>query len=217
MIEVFRHSEVGGHANNEDAVEVRPLPIDNGSFICVVADGQGGRAGGGQAARLACSQTILLAQSYPPETLKNPSVWSALLRTVDESVARDPKCGFSTLVAFLVTSGSVCGASSGDSALVLAANGKRCQILTERQHKNPPVGSGDAVFVPFSASLVSPWTLLAMTDGVWKYAGWEAVFDAAVLEDGQNIVSLLRERAALSRTDQLQDDFTLAVLRSRIN
>jgi hypothetical protein len=214
MIEVFSHSEAGGHAENEDAFEVRRHPIGNGDYLCVVADGQGGRAGGGPAAQLACMQTIQLAQSYPPEKLQKPSVWSDLLRAVDDTVARDPAAGFTTLAALYVTSNSVCGASSGDSAVVLTALGTCRQILTERQHKNPPVGSGEAVFIPFSASLVAPWTLLAMSDGVWKYATWESVFEAAALEDGRGIISFVRKRAALAKTGQLQDDFTLVVLRS---
>jgi hypothetical protein len=162
-------------------------------------------------------QAIHLAQSYPPEKLQNPSVWSSLVRTVDEVVAHDPAAGFTTLVAFYITPNTVCGASCGDSAVVLTANGSRCQILTERQHKNPPVGSGTAVFVPFGASLAAAWTLLAMSDGVWKYAGWESVFESAALEDGRSIISGVRDRAALPRTSRLQDDFTMVVLRGRVS
>jgi hypothetical protein len=77
--------------------------------------------------------------------------------------------------------------------------------------KNPPVGSRGAVFVPFSLQLVHPWTVLAMTDDVWKYAGWDNIFAALSKATGEDILLTLREKAALPRTGQLQDDFTLVV------
>ncbi len=215
MIEVFSHSEVGGHAHNEDAFDVRLHPEITSCYLCVVADGQGGQQGGGPAARLACARCPQLALNNSLAQLLRPSTWTTLLHSVDESVAHDPAAGFTTLAAFCVTPTAICGASSGDSAVVLFTAGSRGSILTERQHKNPPVGSGDAVFVPFAASLVTPWTVLAMTDGVWKYAGWESVLEAAAFGNSRDVVSRLRERAVLSRSGKLQDDFTLVVLRGQ--
>jgi hypothetical protein len=105
----------------------------------------------------------------------------------------------------------LCGGSSGDSAVVVQNAGQTPHILTKHQKKNPPVGSRGADFVPFSLSLVHPWTVLAMTDGVWKYAGWDSIFAALSEGKGENIIRTLREKAAMSRTGQLQDDFTLVV------
>ena len=52
---------------------------------------------------------------------------------------------------------------------------KQVNELTANQIKNPPVGSAAAVFTPFAGRLERPWTVLAMSDGVWKYVGWERV------------------------------------------
>ena len=46
MITSFTHTEPGGHPENEDRFEVRPVPGGPGCYLCAVADGQGGRSGG---------------------------------------------------------------------------------------------------------------------------------------------------------------------------
>jgi hypothetical protein len=84
--------------------------------------------------------------------------------------------------------------------------------LTARQHKNPPVGSREATFVPFAAQLVRPWAVLAMTDGVWKYAGWENVLKIVSEPRGKDIIACLRDRARMQGSGGLQDDFTLILL-----
>jgi hypothetical protein len=127
------------------------------------------------------------------------------------SVASADNAGFTTLIAFCLTETMLCGGSSGDSAVLLRNAGQRSCILTERQMKNPPVGSRGAVFVPFTARLIHPWTVLAMTDGVWKYAGWDSILAASSEGAGEAVVHTLREKAILPRTDQLQDDFSLAI------
>jgi hypothetical protein len=91
---------------------------------------------------------------------------------------------------------------------VLLNPGQPAHILTGHQVKNPPVGSRGAVFVEFAAPLAPPWKVLVMTDGVWKYAGWEEVLRIVAAEQGQCILSALQERARLARTGGLPDDFT---------
>ena len=39
-------SEAGGHCSNEDAFAIKQHPLDSHLWLCFVADGQGGRAGG---------------------------------------------------------------------------------------------------------------------------------------------------------------------------
>lgn len=51
---VFSHSEPGGHLVNEDSFVVQQHQDDPSCWICTLADGQGGRAGGARASRLAC-------------------------------------------------------------------------------------------------------------------------------------------------------------------
>jgi hypothetical protein len=41
MCQVLSFSEPGGHANNEDAIEVRCHPNDASIWLCALADGQG--------------------------------------------------------------------------------------------------------------------------------------------------------------------------------
>src|SRR2546425_1186513 len=113
MIEVFTFSEPGGHAENEDAFEVRPLAPDGTAYLCALADGQGGRSGGA------------------------------------------------------------------------------------------------AALVSFGASLISPWAVLALSDGVWKYAGLDNVIQLAAEKRGPELIPAIRDRAGLKESGALQDDFTL--------
>jgi hypothetical protein len=212
MIRAVTHSEAGGHAHNEDAFALAPHPDDPHSYLCAVADGQGGQHGGGAAARRACDTFLRVAgQATLPELLL-PRVWDDILAFVDRAVADDPHAGFTTLVTFCVANGHLAGASCGDSALALVLPPDAPLVLTSRQSKNPPVGSGGAVFVPFAVQLRPPWTLLAMTDGVWKYSGWDAVLQAPAGAAGEDVVQALRQRAALPGSGALQDDFTLVIL-----
>ncbi|MGH7223090.1 MAG: hypothetical protein ACRELF_07675 [Gemmataceae bacterium] len=151
------------------------------------------------------------ALSYRPDKLLYPSAWSDILRQADASVADAENAGYSTLIAFCLMETMLCGGSCGDSAVLLRMADQLPCILTKHQMKNPPVGSRGAVFVPFTARLLPPWTLLAMTDGVWKYAGWETINAAAAEGTSESIIRLLRAKAALPRTNGLQDDFTLAI------
>jgi hypothetical protein len=213
VIRAVTHSEPGGHPDNEDAFVVGAHPDDPEAYLCAVADGQGGQSGGGPAARLACETFLRVAgQATLPELMSLP-LWDDILAHVDRAVAADPLCGFTTLVTFCVARGGLSGASCGDSALVVAEPEQEPLVLTARQSKDPPVGSGAAVFVPFAIRLHPPWTVLAVTDGVWKYAGWETVLQAASGATGEDVGRSLRERAALRGSGALQDDFTLVMLR----
>lgn len=216
MIRVFSYSESGGQAENEDAFDVRPHPQDRESYLCVIADGQGGRAGAAAAANAACRVCIDAALTYPAAGLLQPATWTKILEEVDRAVADDPDAGFTTVVAFCITQGTLCGASCGDSAAVLLGPNRPGDVLTARQYKNPPVGSRGASFVSFTAKLLSPWTVLAMSDGVWKYAGWENVLKIAAEARAEDIIPLTCNRARLPRSGNLQDDFTLVVLLDRI-
>jgi hypothetical protein len=213
-IQVLHHSEPGGHIDNEDAFLVQPHPLDAACFLCAVADGQGGRAGGAAAAREACRLCIERSSAVPPPRLFTPFIWTDLLRSVDEGVARHPGAGFTTLVAFCLGETAICGASCGDSAALLLGVGQPDVILTGRQQKNPPAGSGAAEFVPFAARLTIPWRVLAMTDGVWKYAGWEAIATCVAQNPGAEVARAIRSRAALLRTGALQDDFTVVLFQA---
>jgi hypothetical protein len=216
MIDVFSFSEPGGHIENEDAHAVRLFQSDPEIYLCAVADGQGGQPGGGAAARVARTTCIDAASKFAAVSLCVPKTWNQILQTVDRAVADEPTAGFTTLAAFCLTAEHIYGASCGDSAVVSLRAQEIPTILTAQQCKNPPIGSGFASAVSFSARLRAPWTVLAMSDGVWKYAGWENLFKvAAGRSRGEEICTALRECAQLPRTGALQDDFTLVVLQLR--
>lgn len=211
MIAYFTHTEPGGHDENQDYAEVRSIPGPSPRYVCTVADGQGGQAGAARAASIACQSCLERISSFRALQLLSPSTWTDILRKADKAVADVEEAGYTTLVAFCLTEAMLCGASSGDSAAAVLNAGQPPCILTKHQMKNPPVGSRGAIFVPFSLRLVHPWTVLATTDGVWKYVGWDSIFAVASEGDGETIIRKLREKAALPRTGALQDDFTLVV------
>jgi serine/threonine protein phosphatase PrpC len=211
MIDIFSHSEPGGHERNEDFLRVGRHPDDKDCVVCALADGQGGQSGGARAARLACEVCADLCCEVASGELLQPAAWPALLRRVDQAVADDPDAGFTTLVAFCVNRGQVVGASSGDSAALMIDAENDGVRLTSRQAKNPPVGSTAAEFVVFSEKLAAPWKVLAMSDGVWKYASWEALREVAREFSGTECLDALRGKA-FSRAGRLQDDFSVVLL-----
>ncbi len=211
MLNVFHFSTAGGHAVNEDAFEVQRHPVDADCWLCCLADGQGGRAGGGQAAYFACPVVMEGAFHAAPDKLANSKAWTTILRAADAMVAVDREAGCTTLVGFTITGDTLHGASSGDSAVLVVSKDTRPAIVTARQFKNPPVGSGEALFVPFEVNLVRPWSVLAMSDGVWKYAGWERVMTLATSLRGQSLVDGIANLARLPGSGEFQDDLTLVV------
>jgi PPM family protein phosphatase len=216
MIRLFTRSEPGGHAENEDSFAVHPLAQDESSYLCVVTDGQGGRAGGAVAAREACRFCIEAASKYTIENLLFPKTWLRILQGVDEALANNPAAGFTTIVALAAAHGYVCGASCGDSAAVLITGRSPGEILTSQQSKNPPVGSGGASFSAFARKLQIPWAVLAMSDGVWKYVGLESLLRLDIRTIGEETITSLRRQAQLPASGRLQDDFTLVVLLENI-
>jgi hypothetical protein len=214
MPNVFSYTEAGGHVTNEDAFLVERHPADPECLLCALADGQGGRAGGRRAAEVACRTAIDAARGRLVADLRKPFIWSALLGTADQAVEADPAAGFTTLVAFCVCGDELAGASSGDSALLLI-RGSLAVELTEDQIKNPPVGSGAANYVPFGAALRLPWRALAMSDGVWKYAGWENIIDAAKRRSGNDLIEALAAEVRLPGSGRFPDDFTAVVIESQ--
>jgi serine/threonine protein phosphatase PrpC len=214
MIPVHSFSEPGGHRVNEDAFEVHRHSAQPAGFLCVLADGQGGQAGAARAAQLACRTAAEAALRLSPQQLADALVWTAVLQQADQAVAADPEAGFTTLLGFWLADGLVAGASTGDSAVFARMQTGRIQDLTARQHKNPPLGSGEALLVPFAAALAAPYLVLAMSDGVWKYAGTERIVALPAGATGQEVIDALQSRARLPDSGGFPDDFTLVVFSS---
>ena len=215
MFEIASYTAPGEGSENQDAYEIHPHPENAEYRLFALADGQGGREGAATAASTACRTLIRAASSYAPGDLIRSQSWKQLMPLADKAVLHDCTAGFTTLVAFCITPMGVCGASSGDSAVLLANGDQTAEILTAGQFKNPPVGSGNARFSTFSARLTNPWTLIAMSDGVWKYTGWDPICRIAASHGpSQGIIHCLRNYAASPVCGQLQDDFTLVVFQS---
>jgi hypothetical protein len=204
MIRAFSFSELGGHPVNEDAFLVRRYPDEPEGLIVCVADGQGGRAGGARAARLACDAMV--------SDIGSGNDWPDILSQADLAVAADAEAGFTTLIGFAVWGDTLVGASCGDSAVLAVCASGAITELTARQFKNPPVGSGEATFIPFEAELRRPWRVLAMTDGVRKYVGWGRLRDLATVLGGDELLAALQAVARLPGSGQFQDDFTAVLI-----
>jgi hypothetical protein len=209
MISVTTFSEAGGHPVNEDAFTVQRHPADLNCWICCIADGQGGRAGGRQAAQLACRTAVESAISTSPAKLSNPFTWTSLLRKADQTVRDDTEAGFTTLIGFCVGPGDLAGASCGDSAVALFDCNQRLHDVTANQLKNPPVGSGTAPFQPFGTLLSATWRVLAMIDGVWKYMGWDRISEAISATPGESLVLRLQDVVRSRNGGKFPDDFTV--------
>lgn len=205
-------SVAGGHPTNEDAFEVIRHPGGQSCWIGALADGQGGQAGGGEAARLACRVVIETVSSQPVRSVSIASTWVSALRLADERVCADRSAGYTTLIGFAVAGRHVIGAANGDSALWLGGADGRMLDLTARQAKNPPVGSGGAAPTPFAAELPASWIVLAMSDGVWKGVGRERIAELLQQRRGQALLDVLLAEARLPWSGGLGDDFTAVVL-----
>jgi hypothetical protein len=90
MCLIFTHSEAGGHPTNEDAFEVRRHPEVSSCWVGSLADGQGGRSGGAEAARLACRVAVEAVLSRPIASLLKTGTWVEALRRADEGVLAAP-------------------------------------------------------------------------------------------------------------------------------
>jgi len=209
MIEVHQFTEAGSHVQNEDILQIQKLSGEEG-FLCALADGQGGQIGAARAARMACQAVIEKALSFPVPKLLAQTTWIQILEGADQAVSNDSDAGFTTLVAFCLVPDFICGGSCGDSAAALISGSEKI-ILTQRQSKNPPVGSGGASFTWFARKLGGTWTVLAMSDGVWKYASMQGVMNSAAEKYGDEIIQDLLNRCRLPGSRALQDDFTLAI------
>ena len=53
-----------------------------------------------------------------------------------------------------------------------------------------------------------------MSDGVWKYASWDHVWDCAARLSGEELIAELQVPARLKTTGEFQDDFTVVLLES---
>ena len=214
---VSQFTEAGGLTTNEDVVLFAYHPADETVLICALADGQGGRPGGLIAAQTACGVALEKACAYSTRQLTKPKTWAKILRAADATAQALPDAGATTLVALCIMGNSVYGASSGDSAAVLLNVYDQYHELSKEQTKNPPVGSGQAKFVPFSQTLLDPWLVMLASDGLWRYVRWEGVktiLRTHQLGGGESdaLVEQLVDAARSAGKGILRDDTTMIVI-----
>lgn len=207
------YSEAGYEHANEDAAHVRIYSDDAHVLLCSLADGQGGQAGGGVAARIAVRESLDAALAFSVEELWQPATWYGIVSAADEAVAEEDEAGFATLITLCVTGNKLCGASCGDSAALLI-DGERELWLTEDQRKNPPLGSSATRPVAFFAELAASWKLLVLSDGVWNYVDWDGVARLAQQKQGEELIAALRQAVLQTNGGKLPDDFTAVLVQS---
>jgi hypothetical protein len=211
-MEVSTHSEPSAGHDNEDFVIARRHPSGGDRFVCALADGQGGQSNGAQASRAACESLWKLASQRSFDELLSVESWTGLLFAVDSAAASTG--GFTTLAALALDAGSALCASCGDSKVYFAAQDTKSRIVewTERQHKNPPVGSGEAFFRTQSWNIVGWGRVLMLSDGVWKYCGYEAIQAAFALPDFSGAAQLLKAKTLARTGTSLPDDFSVIAI-----
>lgn len=206
----YHYSEIGEHNENEDAINVVPHVSDSSLLICALADGQGGQHGGAVAAQNSVVLCINKAQSLTPGDLLNPFTWVEIGEYIDQSVSQNSDAGYTTFIGACTTPQFIAGASCGDSAVALIIDGKLF-ILSQNQSKNPPVGSGAARLTPFSAVADGAWKLIIVSDGVWKYAGWDSITKSCLSETGETLISKI-QTSVINNTKTLVDDFSIILI-----
>ena len=112
-MEVHTHTEAGGKIANEDYLISRRHPASDSIYICLLADGQGGRANGALAARTACEAAWNFVVSLSRDQLFDDGTWIRVLEHADRETVQTGGC--TTLIALAVDHGRVAGASCGDS------------------------------------------------------------------------------------------------------
>ncbi len=204
------HTEPGGKLVNEDFVMARRHLAAEHLWIVALADGQGGRSDAALASRAACEAVWSAASALPSHQLLEAGTWPGLLQQADDAVALTG--GFTTLVACAISPDAVAGASVGDSkAYLMRTPADEMTELTESQRKNPPVGSESVDAVSFMHRAVGGGRLLVVSDGVWKYCGYEALrssFSQPLEAVPDQLRNALLQRAGSS----LPDDFSLIIV-----
>jgi PPM family protein phosphatase len=182
--------------------------IREDTALLVIADGVGGRPGGGDAAEMALELVRHAAGRL--KDLRDAETWVGVLADIDRHILGDPLAGETTAVVAAVWAGGAAGASVGDSGAWLITPWSS-EELTQHQNLKPVLGTGGAVPAPFFTRASTGSVLLA-TDGLFKYTGAEkicqVVRERAPGEAAAGLVDLVRLRSGM-----LPDDVGVVVCR----
>lgn len=208
MMRVLSHSQPSHpKRENQDAIEIRRV----GSVrLVALADGQGGQAGGALAARIAI-ETALEYLEIARDPFNSDELRTAV-SLADEAVEAHPDTGFSTLIVLACHEKRVAGASVGDSmALHISSNGET--ELSERQRKNPPLGSGGCLGAPFEYHVRLDEQTLLMSDGVFRFVGSEQLARTCRESSNLEVMPRLLALQKLGENGDLFDDWSAILIR----
>lgn len=115
--------------------------------LIALADGTESSAG----AQTAAARTVdELARCFRNGSLpRDPEDWVMVLEAIDHVVLGDPEAEETSALVILVQQGVVVGASVGNSLAYIVPAVGQAQLLTDRQHKEPSIGTGLARPVGF--------------------------------------------------------------------
>jgi PPM family protein phosphatase len=174
--------------------------------VFVVADGAGGTSGGAIAAEKVCEAIVATAG-----TGKNVS-WAYMLSVSDRLISFSTEAGLAAVAVMEVwKDGRVTGASVGDCEIWIFDRDYQPKCLTANQVRKPLLGDGTAVPVGFAADAPrSTRTIVAATDGLWKYANLRRIEKIVTEEPLKTVVNMLVDAARLPN-GRLQDDIAVTV------
>lgn len=210
-MKITSFSEAKTEGANEDALKYAMHPLDKSLHVVMLADGQGGRTGGAEAARTAVTSALNLAIAGSVPQMHSERFWRQLLLDVDKAVFGDPDAGFTTFVGAAVSDKLIVGVSSGDSQALLIHRDQSSSMLTAKQKKNPPVGSGMCHPISFSMPFPADSQLVLMSDGVYKFVDSDFLRLTIRVFDPNDAIQKLRERA-IGKSGTLYDDFSLILI-----
>jgi PPM family protein phosphatase len=197
--------EEARRGRGEDRIEVIPLP-DRSVFV--VVDGAGGVSGGAAAAETVCKAVVDWCRQGK---VADWPEWSEWLTHIDREISRSRSCGLAAAVVVEIRNdGKITGASVGDCEAWVFVNGTTPKNLTAEQIRKPLLGEGTAIPVGFEAC-VNGGTLLAATDGLWKYLDRARIAKATAIRPLATAADALVDGVRL-RSGALQDDVAVAIV-----
>lgn len=169
--------------------------------VLALADGAGGRSGGGEAANKA---VLDLIQSLSGRVGVTPKDCVKALEALDKALYRDRDCGETTAVVVIEEKGQLLGASLGDSeAWLVSGEGK--VVLTKSQVRRPFLGSGAARSRAFGPIPWESGRLLIASDGLFKYVDGGKIQEALRGASLEGCLGMLVDLGRL-KSGRLQDD-----------
>ncbi|BCM89884.1 hypothetical protein IAD21_01734 [Abditibacteriota bacterium] len=205
---LLSHSHAA-HENRENQDHIESRRVGNRRLVAL-ADGQGGRAGGALASRIAVQSALDWLEKVPGDF--DTHTLQTAISVADEAVEAQNEAGYSTLILLVCEQNQIVGASVGDS-LALHITPTTQSELTGHQRKNPPIGSSAALGTPFSAQPQAGEQILLMSDGVFRFASLEAIARTCRASEDLDVLLNLLNLQKRSETGALPDDWSAILLR----